>query len=294
MRFSRLGILVLILFSVLIGANCSYYSRIIARKNLVDGGKAYKDRKFQKAEDLFRDAIARSPDGSTVEGKTAQLFLARTLHSEYIANRTDPSKAEAAIKEYKKVLSEDVSDQSSFKAIANLLENLGRNDEAIVWLTERANNEQVPKEQRAEAFTSLAAKKYSCANDISDVEPVKKTVTKDGKQVFEFVKPENPEEYDTLQKCVQEGSDLINKAVELDPNSDSAWSYKANFLVQQGRVAEMEGNNDLKEELKSKAEEAKSRFTELAAEKKRAADEAEAKKKAEDEAANNKSANKEK
>ena len=294
MRFSRLGILVLILFSVLIGANCSYYSRIIARKNLVDGGKAYKDRKFQKAEDLFRDAIARSPDGSTVEGKTAQLFLARTLHSEYIANRTDPSKAEAAIKEYKKVLSEDVSDQSSFKAIANLLENLGRNDEAIVWLTERANNEQVPKEQRAEAFTSLAAKKYSCANDISDVEPVKKTVTKDGKQVFEFVKPENPEEYDTLQKCVQEGSDLINKAVELDPNSDSAWSYKANFLVQQGRVAEMEGNNELKEELKSKAEEAKSRFTELAAEKKRAADEAEAKKKAEDEAANNKSANKEK
>ncbi|MEP7038031.1 MAG: hypothetical protein ABI891_06785 [Acidobacteriota bacterium] len=286
MRFSRLGILVLILFTVLIGANCSYYSRIIARKNLVDGGKAYKNRKFKEAEQLFRDAIAREPEGSSIEGKTAQLFLARTLHSEYIANRSVTPTAEAAIQEYKKVLTEDPNDQSSFKAIANLLENLGRNDEALAWTTERANNEQIPKEQRAEAYTSLAAKKYSCANDISDVEPVKKTVTKDGKQVFEFVKPENPEEYATLQKCVQEGTDLIDKAVALDPNSDSAWSYKANFLVQQGRVAEMEGNSQLKEELKAKAEEAKNRFTELSAEKKRIADEAEAKKKAEEEAAN--------
>lgn len=285
MRFSRLGILVLILFSVLIGANCSYYNRIIARKNLVDGGKAYKDRKFNEAEQLFRDAIARSPNEDSVEARTAQLFLARTLHSEYIANRGVTAKAEEAIQEYKKVLSADTKDQSSFKAIANLLENLGRDDEAKAWITERANNEQVPNEQRAEAFTSLAAKKYSCANDISDVEPVKKTVTKDGKQVFEFVKPENPEEYETLKKCVEEGSALINKAVELDPNSDSAWSYKANFLVQQARIAEMEGNDELKEKLKAEAEKAKDRFTELAAEKKRIADEAEAKKKAE-EAAN--------
>ncbi len=288
MRFSRLGILVLILFSVLIGANCSYYNRIIARKNLVDGGKAYKNRKFPEAEQLFRDAIARAPDKDSVEGKTAQLFLARTLHSEYIANRQNPALAEEAIQEYKKVLAVDVKDQSSFKAIANLLENLGKSDEAISWLTERANNEQVPNDQRAEAFTSLAAKKYSCANDISDVEPVKKTVIKDGKPAFEFVKPENPEDYATLQKCVEEGTVLINKSVELDPNSDSAWSYKANFLVQQGRIAEMEGNSELKEQLKAEAEKAKDKFTELATEKKRIADEAEAKKKAEEEAANKK------
>ena len=288
MRFSRLGILILILFSVLLGANCSYYNRIIARKNLVDGGKAYKDRKFQKAEELFRDAIAREPEGSSVEGKTAQLFLARTLHSEYISNRQDTAKAETAISEYKKVLSEDVTDQSSFKAIANLLENLGRNDEALTWMTERANNEKVPKDQRAEAYTSLAAKKYSCANDISDVEPVKKTVTKDGKPAFEFTKPTDPEVFANLKQCVEEGTDLIDKAVEFDPNSDSAWSYKANFLVQQSRVAEMEGNNDLRDQYKAKAEEAKNRFTELATAKKKKQDEEDAKKKAAEEAANKK------
>ncbi|MGI8639773.1 MAG: hypothetical protein ACR2MG_07445 [Pyrinomonadaceae bacterium] len=255
---------------------------------MVDGAKAYKDRKFQESEQLFRDAVARDPEGKGEEGKVAQLFLARTLHSQYISNRSDTSKAEDAIKEYKKVLVVDIKDQSSFKAIANLLENLGRDEEALQWVTERANNEQVPKEQRAEALTSLAAKKYGCANEISDVEPVKKTVTKDGKQEFQFNKPEDPEAFAKLKQCAEEGTTLINKAVEFDPNSDSAWSYKANFLVQQVRIAEMEGNNELKEKLKAEAETAKQRFTQLATEKKRKQEEEEARQKAAEEAANKK------
>jgi len=265
MRLSRLGILSLILLTVLVGANCSFYNQVLARKDLVDGGKAYKDRKFQEAEGLFRSAIARDPQGQTKEGKTAQLFLARTLHSEYIGNRQDTAKAEDAIKEYKRVLAEDVKDQSSFNAVANLLENLNRNDEWLKWVTERTNNEQVPPEQRAEALTKLTAKKYSCANEISDVEAVKKTVKgKDGKDVFQFSKPENPQDLENLRQCIQEGTELINRAEKLDTNSDAVWSYKANMLVQQMRLAEMEGNMQQKEALKAEAEKAKNRFTELA------------------------------
>ncbi|MBA3600406.1 MAG: hypothetical protein H0W45_04080 [Acidobacteria bacterium] len=232
---------------------------------MVDGGKAYKDRNFQEAEGLFRSAIARDPQGQTKEGKTAQLFLARTLHSEYIGNRQNPAKAEDAIKEYKRVLAEDVKDQSSFNAVANLLENLNRNDEWLKWVTERTNNEQVPPEQRAEALTKLTAKKYSCANEISDVEAVKKTVKgKDGKDMFQFSKPENPQDLENLRQCIQEGTELINRAEKLDTNSDAVWSYKANMLVQQMRLAEMEGNMQQKEALKAEAEKAKNRFTELA------------------------------
>ncbi len=265
MRLSRLGILSLILLTVLVGANCSFYNQVLARKDLVDGGKAYKDRNFQEAEGLFRSAIARDPQGQTKEGKTAQLFLARTLHSEYIGNRQNPAKAEDAIKEYKRVLAEDVKDQSSFNAVANLLENLNRNDEWLKWVTERTNNEQVPPEQRAEALTKLTAKKYSCANEISDVEAVKKTVKgKDGKDMFQFSKPENPQDLENLRQCIQEGTELINRAEKLDTNSDAVWSYKANMLVQQMRLAEMEGNMQQKEALKAEAEKAKNRFTELA------------------------------
>lgn len=264
MRFSRLGILSLILLTVLIGANCSYYNRIITRKNLVDGGQAYKDRKFQDAEQLFRSAIGRDPQGQTAEGKAAQLFLARTLHSQFIGNRGFPAKAEEAIQEYKKVLKEDVKDQNSFNAVANLLENLDKKDEWLQWVTERANNESVPNEQRAEALTKLTAKKYSCANEISDVDPVKKTVKKDGKDVFQFNKPQDPATYETFKKCVQDGLELANRAEKLDTNSDAVWSYKANMLIQKSRLAEMEGNKEQIETLKVESDKAKERFKQLA------------------------------
>src|SRR5262245_49465356 len=104
MRFSRFGLLAFIALTVLIGTNCSYYNRIIARKNLVDGAKAYKDRKFAEAEKLFRYAASIDPKGETVEGRTAQLSLARTLHSEYIGNRQNKDLAEQALKEYEKSL----------------------------------------------------------------------------------------------------------------------------------------------------------------------------------------------
>ena len=285
MSFSRAGIFVLALLTIFIGANCSYYNRVLARKNLVDGGKAYKDRKFSDAEQLFRNAISRDPE--TLEGKTAQLFLARTLHSEYIGNRSNTGKAEEAIQEYKKVLAKDIKDNASFGAVANLLENLNRQDEWLQWVTERANNEQVPDDQRAEALTKLAAKKYSCANDISDIEPVKKTVTKGDKSEYVFSKPQDPNTYEEFKKCVQEGSDLSDRAVKLDPNSDAAWSYKANMLVQQMRLAEMEGKTAEIDSLKQQAEQAKEKFTELA-KIKREKQEAEERRKAEEEAAANK------
>jgi len=288
MRISRLGIFVLILFAVITGANCSYYNRIITQKNLVDGAKAYKDRKFPEAEQLFRDAVARDPQGETKQGSTAQLFLARTLHSIYIGNRINPDKANEAIQEYKKVLVTDIADQSSFNAVANLLENLNRNDEWLKWVTDRADNEKVPPIQRAEALTKLAAKKYSCANDISDAEAVKKTVTKDGKPTFVFTKPQSPEDFETLKKCTAEGTEIINKAEKLDTNNDAVWSYKANMLFQQMRLAEMEGNTAEEDRLRAEAETAKDRFTELAKVKKDKEDAAAAALKAKEAAANKK------
>jgi len=285
MRFSRLSLFIIILTTVLIGTNCSYYNQILARKNLVDGASAYKNRKFQEAERLFREAISRDPEGTTLEGKAAQLFLARTIHSEFIGNRGDKDKADEAIREYQRALTIDPKDQSSFKAVANLYENLNKDAEWLKWVTERANNGQIPDEQRSEAFTSLAARKNTCANDISDTEATKKTVTKDGKQIFEFVKPANEADFQTLKQCAAEGVQLAQKAVDLDQNSDSAYSYLTSLLIQNMRVAEMEGNKQAAADFKTKSDTAKEKFTALA-EVKRQKEQAEAeRKKAEEEAA---------
>ena len=262
----------------------------MARKDLVDGSKAYKDRKFPEAEQLFRNAVARDPNGEYVEGKTAQLFLARTLHSEFIGNRQDLAKATEAITEYQKALTLEPKDQSSYKAIASLYENLQKNDEWLKWVTDRANNTGIPPEQRAEALTSLASKKNSCANDISDTEKTKKTVTKDGKQAFQFVKPASNEDFETFKKCVAEGTALIDQVAGLEPDAiknatsldvkpltdvqlqtnldlfkvfESARSYKTSLLFQSMRLAEMEGRTPDRDRLKTESEDARKKFLSL-------------------------------
>ena len=290
MRFSRIGVFVLLSVTVLMSANCSYYNRVMARKNLVDGSKAYKDRKFPEAEQQFRNAVGRDPKGDYVEGKTAQLFLARTLHSEFIGNRGDKSKATEAISEYQKALAQNPKDQSSYKAIASLYENLQMTTEWFDWVTKRANDTSILPEQRAEAITSLAAKKNTCANDITDTEQTKKTITKDGKQAFQFVKPAKPEDYTSLGQCIADGMKLIDQAVALETDQvknaskldvkglkdedlvknqdllkvfESARSYKASLLVQQMRLAEMDGKTADRDRLKAEADTARKAFLEL-------------------------------
>jgi len=290
MRFSRLGLLATILIAVLAGTNCDYYNRIMARKDLVDGSNAYKGRKFNEAEQLFRNAVARDPKGETVEGKTAQLFLARTLHSKYIGDRKQTVWAEEAIAQYQKVLKIDPKDQSSYKAIASLYENLQKTDDWLRLVTERSANTNIPPEQRAEALTSLAAKKNTCANDITDTEKTKKTIAKDGKQTFQFLKPESPEDFEKLKACVDEGTKLIDQAIALEPAEvknaasinvksmtdadivakqdllkifESSRSYKASLLFQAMRLAEMDGRTPDRDRLKEEGEAARKKFLEL-------------------------------
>ena len=315
MRLSRLGILVLIAFTILTGANCSYYNRIVARKNLVDGATAYKERKFQVAEQLFRKTVEIDPNAETMEGETAQLFLARTLHSEYISDRKNTAKAEEAVEAYKKVLAKNNNDQGSFKALASLVDTLGRKDEANQLVTERAANNSVKPEYRAEAYTSMAARQYSCANEISDIEPVKKAVKKDGKDVYQYTKPENPDDFAKLKTCADEGMRLIDESIKLEPPDvqqmkgldvkslspqdidakletlkifSSAWSYKANLLYQKMRIAEMDGNTAEKDSLKAKGDEARAVFTGLNETEKKMEEEKEARKKAAEEKDSNK------
>ncbi len=305
MKMSRLGILVLIILTLLASTGC--VGRVIARKDIVDGAKAYKDRKFDEAEVLFRKALTWDPTQ-----KTAEVFLARTLHSQFAGDRTKTDKAEAAIAAYKKVLIDDPKDEGSFKAVANLLDTLKKPDDLKLWLEKRSEDTAVPPEQRAEAFTLLAAKDYSCANDITDQEPVKKTVEKTvGKAEFVFTKPVLPADYEKLKGCIARGTELINKALALETDEaknakakdikalsdlelgalgarlkkfESTRSYETSLLVQNARLSEMDGKTPDKESFKQKSDEAKAKFVELAEVGKNIVTEQEARQKAKDDA----------
>jgi len=199
MKISRAGIIALITIIVLSGAGCNFWNQIKARQDLVDGAKAYSDKKFEEAEALFRDAVRRDPTNLL-----GQLFLARTLHSQFAANRTQVQKADEAVAEYRKVVPEYKAEvarkkqaldansgdekaqneysnsltilNSSISAVANLLDTTNKPDEWKAWQTEVANDTGLPNETRAAAFTSMASKENTCANDITGVEPVRKTV----------------------------------------------------------------------------------------------------------------------
>lgn len=318
MRLSRLGILVLLAFAVSLGSSCGFYNQIMARKNLVDGSKAYKDRKFQEAENLFRAAAARDSKGDTLEGRTAQLSLARTLHSIYIGNRSDKSKADEALNEYVKSLPQylkslkttkadyesettDLKKQKDYlgdltavdntsSAIANLYENIEQPDKAKEWQVQVSNNADYPETARAHAMSFLSSKFSSCANDITDTEKTKKTVKKDGKDVFQFTKPESAEDFSKLKECIEQGTKLADQALTLETDLvknaksidikgssdaqlaldkeilgvfDSARAYKASLLIQAMRMAEMDGRTADRDRLKQEAEAANSRRLEL-------------------------------
>jgi hypothetical protein len=316
MRLSRSGIFLIVIFAVLSSAGCGYYNQVIMRKNLVDGSNAYKNRKFQEAEQLFRYAASKDPSGDTLEGRTAQLSLARTLHSEYIGNRSEKGKAEEALNEYKKALPQALKDlkaaqsgatsnnadeqrrylnsltavNSTASAIASLYENIEQPDKAREWQMEVANNADYPETARARALSSLGAKFNTCANDITDTEQTKKTIKQNGKDVFQFVKPTNPEDFAKLNDCVAQGTKLIEQASSLEPDSvknaanlnvqtlsdvqlalyseifkvfESIRSYKASLLIQAMRAAEMDGRNADRDRLKQEAEEAKNQFSQL-------------------------------
>ncbi|MEO6333694.1 MAG: hypothetical protein ABIO91_01805 [Pyrinomonadaceae bacterium] len=313
MRSSRLALLALLTLSVLLTANCSYLNRVLSRKNLVEGSIAYKERKFAQAEELFRKAASRDPEGATTEGRTAQIFLARTLHSQYIGNREDKGLAEQAIEAYKKALAVDKNDQSSYKAVASLLDNLQRPDDWNRWVTERADRSDIEPQNRAEALTSLAARKNTCANEVTDTEQTKKTVKKDGKDIFQWVKPANPADLEQLRGCVADGLKFIDQAVGLEPAGvknagslnvksltdqqlrenlevfkvfESTRSYKASLDAQGMRLADMEGRTADRDSMKIQADAGRAKFLELSNKDKEIQDEIDARRAVEEEAAN--------
>jgi tetratricopeptide (TPR) repeat protein len=252
-------------------------NRVFARNQLNDGAKAYKERKFDVAEEHFRRSLELNPNDLI-----AEKFLARTLHQQFLANRTqNAAKGEQAIEIYQKMLEQNPNDDETNRAVSNLIELIRGQDALVAWLNKRASDTKVAPAARAEALTSLASKQYNCANDIT--EAAKQSVTKDAKMVFVFKKPEDPNEFQKAKDCTQRGTDLIKQALELNQNNDSTWSYRASLFAQEARLAEMDGNMAARDQFMKQSDEAKARFLALSEEKARKKAEEEERKKAEEE-----------
>lgn len=263
-RISTAMILALLVVS---SAGCALVNKIRAKNELNETARSYKEGHFDQAEQHAKRALELDPDNPT-----APIFVARVVHQQYERTR-DPKKGQEAIDAYKRVLDKDPESEEAYKAISVLYAELKDDQKLKDWIAARANNPNLKAEKRSEAYAVLAGKAWDCSFKITEL-PEVKVLTTAGEVKVTYKKPKDPKDFEMANKCVIEGLENANKAINLDPTNETAWSYLRTLYVEQAKQAEMEGNAALKAASIKKAEDAGKREGALAQE--RAKREAEA------------------
>ena len=106
--------------------------------------------------------------------------------------------------------------------IITLIYNLPGTERPMVFSKAAEDPHRLPA-SRASYYVSLAAEQNTCASEILSTN----------------TRP-TPERIGTAKACVTKGMEYANRAVELDPKNDSAWSYKASLLDSALSVAKAE------------------------------------------------------
>jgi tetratricopeptide (TPR) repeat protein len=263
MKLSRTRIAIILAFLVATNSGCGIVNRIRAKNQLNEAARAYREAHFEEAEQHARRALELDPTN-----KTAPLFIARIVHRQYKSHVNTPeniAKAKEAIEEYKKLLQTDPKNEEAYKAVAQLYGDIDQGEQQRQWILQRANDANIDSDKRAEAYIVLASKDWHCSFEITDLPTNKLTTVTEGKATVSFKMPKDPKDFKTCQMCATRGLEEIEKAINLDPNSESAWSFKTNLLIEATRLAEMEGKADQKAQLDKQRAVAQKRTEELGA-----------------------------
>jgi tetratricopeptide (TPR) repeat protein len=254
---TRIAIALAILV-VTTSSGCGTVNRIRAKNELNEAAHSYREGQYAEAEQHSRRALELDPDN-----KTALSFIARTIHAQYKAGVQAPeniAKANEALQAYQRILAKDPKNDEAYKAIAYLYEALKEENKLKAWITARATDASVEPEKRAESYIVLASKDWNCSFKITELPTNKSTTLEEGNRaVVSYKKPKDLKDFDTAQKCVKRGLEDIENAIKLDPNSEAAWSYKTNLLLEAVKLAVMDGKMDQKTELDKQREVAQKR-----------------------------------
>lgn len=275
MKLSQTRIAIVLAVLVVTSSGCVIVNRIRAKNELNEAARTYREGHFEEAEQHSRRALDLDPNS-----KTAPSFIARTIHAQYRPGVQAPenvAKANEAIQAYQQILEKDPKNEEAYKAIAYLYGATKEEDKLRSWISSRANDTSIDAEKRAEAYIVLASKDWDCSFKITELPTNKGTTLNEGNRaVVSYKKPSDPKEFNNAHACVKRGLEEIENAIKLDPNSESAWSYKTNLLLEASKLAEMDGRTDQKAELDKQREVAQKRTNTLseANQKKKEAEEA--------------------
>ena len=275
MKLSQTRIAIVLAVLVVTSSGCGIINRIRAKNELNEAARTYREGHFDEAEQHSRRALELDPNS-----KSAPSFIARTIHAQYRPGVNSPeniAKAQEAIQAYQQILQRDPKNEEAYKAIAYLYGATKDEDKLRSWISARANDSSVDAEKRAEAYVVLASKDWDCSFKITELPANKTTTLNEGNRAsVAYKKPTDQKEFDGAQACVKRGLEEIENAIKLDPNSESAWSYKTNLLLEAKKLAEMDGKTDQAAELDKQRDVAQKRTMALseANQKKKEAEEA--------------------
>ncbi len=221
--------------------------------------RSYRDGNFVEAELHSEKALALDP-----LSKAAPLFIARTIHARYKPgdqSEVNVAKAREAIDAYKQFLIQDPRSEEAYKAIAYLFGAVKDEELLRQWVFQRAVDANVSDDKRAEAFVALASRDWDCSFKITGL-PTQRTTTLFKHRVeVHYKKPQDLAEFEKAHRCATEGLEMIEAAIALTPDSEMAWSYKTNLLLELAKLSEMDHDLQLKIEYTNQAN-AASRTTE--------------------------------
>src|SRR5437667_6149398 len=264
---SRIGTTAILALFVVASAGCTVVNKIRAKSELNDAAQSYRDGHIEEAEQHAKRALYLDPDNPT-----APIFVARIIHQQYKQGVDTPdniAKAKEAIEAYKQVLQKDPTNEEAFKAISVLYAFTKDEQNLRDWIMRRANDASMSNEKRADAYAILAGKDWDCSFRITELPEVKQTATEGGSAKVTYKKPKEQKDLDKIQRCVVQGLQEAETAIKLDPNNESAWSYKTNLLLEYAKIADMNGEADKRVQFQKQADVAQKRATALSEERRK-------------------------
>jgi hypothetical protein len=228
----------------------------------------YRTGDFAEAQWHAERAVALEPTN-----KTAAIFLARVRHQRYEPGNDQAQNlavARAAIDAYQTVLTLDAQNEEAYKAIAVLYSATHQDELLKAWVLQRATNQQVSNQKRAEAYTILAGKDWDCSYRFTEL-PDHKVIdsTKPG-SIVTYQMGDDAVAFQRIKQCVTTGMEMAESALLLDYDSESAWSYKANLFLEAAKLAEMEGLDLAKVNYQRQSKESQAQAAKLAEQRRRA------------------------
>jgi tetratricopeptide (TPR) repeat protein len=269
MRFSpsRVGATAVLVLFAGAGAGCSLVNKVRAKNELNETARSYREGRFEEAEQHAKRALYLDPNN-----KTAPIFIARVIHQQYKPGVDTPDnieKAREAIAAYQQILAKDPNNEEAYKAISVLYAAIKDETKLRQWISARANDPNMSSEKRAESYAILAGKDWDCSFKVTELPDVKITSTEGGNAKVTYKKPKEQKDFDTIQQCVARGLEEAETAIKYDSNNESAWSYKTNLLIEEAKIADMNGEADKKAQYTRQAETAQKRASELAEERRK-------------------------